>query len=340
MLLCGQQASKDSLGRSRRFGSGPTKVGWIHKRRSHSLRSTRWAGEHLVFQCWCSGTKHTHTHTHARARARFGQRWCHVAVVLVLSLVVTTVVQLMVVTASACASCACVRAQPLLEPLTRSLALHLDSSSLPRSRYGWQTGGGDRHGSNGRGDAYGAAAVSHARDYLDQIGNNHTVVFQYRQVQVALSLFAQTWLAATDPQYAGFWLKDNATGDVCLAPQSQWGTSDPYVVHPCVFGSLVCSLRAVVHPFSSHSVRQSLSPSHACAHTPISPSMPRLLLTHPPTHTHPPTLVLSLDSTHPHPPTDSCALTRLNPTLKHTARTLEGFGISATRQPSTTGWRT
>jgi hypothetical protein len=231
----------------------------------------------------------------------------------------------MVVTASACASCACVRAQPLLEPLTRSLALHLDSSSLPRSRYGWQTGGGDRHGSNGRGDAYGAAAVSHARDYLDQIGNNHTVVFQYRQVQVALSLFAQTWLAATDPQYAGFWLKDNATGDVCLAPQSQWGTSDPYVVHPCVFGSLVCSLRAVVHPFSSHSVRQSLSPSrplskqftqprtrphshislHASpsSHPPTHPHPPthQLLCSHStqPTHTHPPTLVLSLDSTQP-----------------------------------------
>ena len=84
--------------------------------------------------------------------------------------------------------------------------------------------------SNGRGDAYGAAAVTHVRDYLERVGNNHTVVFQYRQIQVALSLFAQCWLAASNPQYSGFWLKDNKTSALCLAPQNQWGTWLPYYV--------------------------------------------------------------------------------------------------------------
>lgn len=82
----------------------------------------------------------------------------------------------------------------------------------------------------GRGEANGAAAVTHARDYLARVGNNHTVVFQYRQIQVALSLFAQARLASTNPQMSGFWLKNKTTGAVCLAYQEQWDTSDPCVV--------------------------------------------------------------------------------------------------------------
>jgi hypothetical protein len=94
--------------------------------------------------------------------------------------------------------------------------------------YGWQTGGVDADSSSvGRGDANGAAAVTHARDYLAAVNNTETTVFQYRQIQVALRLFAQPAIAAVDPALDGFWLHDAATHAVCVAHQP-WGTSDPY----------------------------------------------------------------------------------------------------------------
>ena len=95
--------------------------------------------------------------------------------------------------------------------------------------YGWQQGhaGG---GAVGRGEAYLAAAATHARDYMDALpaGAPRPMLFVYRQIQVALRLFAQSALAAGDPASAaaGVFLR-NAAGETCVAPQP-WGTSDPY----------------------------------------------------------------------------------------------------------------
>ena len=49
--------------------------------------------------------------------------------------------------------------------------------------------------------------------------NKWPVACSYRQIQVALRLFAQTALAAVDPSKADFWLADPASGAVCLAGQ-------------------------------------------------------------------------------------------------------------------------
>lgn len=94
--------------------------------------------------------------------------------------------------------------------------------------YGWQTGhaGG---GTVGRGEAYLAAASTHARDYMAALpaGTPLPMLFVYRQIQVALRLFAQNALAADSPADDGFFLHDPASGDLCLASQP-WGTQDPY----------------------------------------------------------------------------------------------------------------
>jgi hypothetical protein len=91
--------------------------------------------------------------------------------------------------------------------------------------YGWQTGhpGG---GTVGTGEMLQAAAATHLADYLDAVGNNSTQIFEYRQIQVALRLFAAAALAADDPKNDAFWLH-SAEGALCLAGQP-WGTSDPY----------------------------------------------------------------------------------------------------------------
>jgi len=70
------------------------------------------------------------------------------------------------------------------------------------------------------------AAATHLLDYLSSVGNNITTVFEYRQIQVALQLFAQNARAVVDPSKEGFWLHDSE-GKVCLAAQP-WGTSDPF----------------------------------------------------------------------------------------------------------------
>ena len=95
--------------------------------------------------------------------------------------------------------------------------------------YGWQTGGAGRDGAQsvGRGDAWGSAAVSHAADYMNSHGRGNVTVFQYRQVQVALRLFAQCALAADNPASENFWLHDPETKVKCLAAQP-WGTLDPH----------------------------------------------------------------------------------------------------------------
>jgi hypothetical protein len=94
--------------------------------------------------------------------------------------------------------------------------------------YGWQTGhpGG---GEVGLGEMWQAEATLNLRTYLDSIGNpNQTVPFSYRQIQVALRLFAQCAIAVDDPAYNGLWIKDPADGTtVCLADQP-WNTADPY----------------------------------------------------------------------------------------------------------------
>jgi hypothetical protein len=93
--------------------------------------------------------------------------------------------------------------------------------------YGWQTGhpGG---GSVGLGEMWQGEATENLQTYLSTFNNtNRTMVFQYRQIQVALRLFAQCALAADDPANAGFFLADPKTGATCLASQP-WGTADPY----------------------------------------------------------------------------------------------------------------
>jgi hypothetical protein len=93
--------------------------------------------------------------------------------------------------------------------------------------YGWQTGHNGA-GGIGEGEAWQAEATTHLRDYLDENGwGNVTNIFQYRQVQCALRLFAQCAFAADDPSLDGFWLHDAATGDVCVEAMP-WGSSDPY----------------------------------------------------------------------------------------------------------------
>jgi len=95
--------------------------------------------------------------------------------------------------------------------------------------YGWQTGGAAQDGtaSVGRGDAWGAAAVSRAADFMHSHGADNVTVFQYRQIQVALRLFAQNAIAADDTHNDGFWLHDVDSGDLCVARQP-WGTMDPF----------------------------------------------------------------------------------------------------------------
>eukprot|EP00040_Diaphanoeca_grandis_P023212 m.125889 g.125889 ORF g.125889 m.125889 type:complete len:421 (+) comp29163_c0_seq1:61-1323(+) len=93
--------------------------------------------------------------------------------------------------------------------------------------YGWQTGnptGGSLD--VGRGDAWSGSAVTNARNYMDSIGNSKTMLFQYRQFQVALGLFAQPRIAAVDPTNKEFWLQ-SPNGTICTA-QQPWGTSDPF----------------------------------------------------------------------------------------------------------------
>ena len=89
----------------------------------------------------------------------------------------------------------------------------------------WQTGhpGG---GAVATGEALQSAAATHAADYFDATGNTRTALFEYRQIQVALRLFAACAVAADDPARDAFWLHD-ASGKLCLASQP-WGTSDPY----------------------------------------------------------------------------------------------------------------
>ncbi len=95
--------------------------------------------------------------------------------------------------------------------------------------YGWQTGGAEKYKkkSVGRGDAWGAAAVTRAADYMHAHGHDNVTVFEYRQIQVALRLFAQCAIAADNPANDDFWLHDVATKELCVAMQP-WGTSDPF----------------------------------------------------------------------------------------------------------------
>jgi hypothetical protein len=101
--------------------------------------------------------------------------------------------------------------------------------------YGWQQGTGAlAPGSNlGDGDAYLAAAATHLSDYLDalpsQVGANRTLVGVYRQIQVALRLFAAPRAAADNAACDSFWMRSGgaADGAVCTVAQP-WGTADPY----------------------------------------------------------------------------------------------------------------
>lgn len=95
--------------------------------------------------------------------------------------------------------------------------------------YGWQQGTGSLNPDDnlGRGEVHLVAAATHLNDYLQQQGVNSTLVFVYRQIQVALRLFATAQTAADNKDNDDFWLHDPASGRLCLAGQP-WGTSDPF----------------------------------------------------------------------------------------------------------------
>lgn len=100
--------------------------------------------------------------------------------------------------------------------------------------YGWQQGTGAlAPGENlGDGDAYLSSAATHLSDYLDArgfAGANRSLVAIYRQVQVALRLFAAPRAAADNGALASFWMRDGAdpAGAICVAGQP-WGTADPF----------------------------------------------------------------------------------------------------------------
>lgn len=101
--------------------------------------------------------------------------------------------------------------------------------------YGWQQGtGGLVPGQNlGDGDAYLSSAATHLSDYLDalpgQAGANRTLVGVYRQIQVALRLFAAPRAAADNPALASYWMRGGGAGagPLCVVDQP-WGTADPY----------------------------------------------------------------------------------------------------------------
>lgn len=96
--------------------------------------------------------------------------------------------------------------------------------------YGWQQGTGTLQPQDnlGRGEVHLAMAATHLADYLDsQALANATLVFVYRQIQVALNLFATGLADASNPANEAVWLHDPASGARCLAGQP-WGTSDPF----------------------------------------------------------------------------------------------------------------
>jgi len=95
--------------------------------------------------------------------------------------------------------------------------------------YGWQQGTGDLSPSNniGRGETHLIDAATHLKNYLSQRGLNRTLVFVYRQIQVALRLFETCKIVADNPANEKLWLHDPNTGKLCLAGQP-WHTADPY----------------------------------------------------------------------------------------------------------------
>ena len=98
--------------------------------------------------------------------------------------------------------------------------------------YGWQQGTGAlTPGANlGRGEVFLAEAATHLADYVaahPSAGTPPPLVFVYRQVQVALRLFAAPLAAADNAANDGLWVRGAAGGGRCEAAQP-WGTSDPH----------------------------------------------------------------------------------------------------------------
>lgn len=74
-----------------------------------------------------------------------------------------------------------------------------------------------------------AVAAQHARDYLDGVGNSHTTLFVYRQVQIALGLFDITRDAASNPDNNHFWLHaENDSSVICYNKGIGSAPLDPY----------------------------------------------------------------------------------------------------------------
>jgi len=95
--------------------------------------------------------------------------------------------------------------------------------------YGWQQGTGNLDpGKNiGRGELHLLAAATRLNDYLDSNGLHKTLVFVYRQIQVALRLFETCKTVVDNPNNEDLWVHDPSNRKLCLAPQP-WHTNDPY----------------------------------------------------------------------------------------------------------------
>lgn len=100
--------------------------------------------------------------------------------------------------------------------------------------YGWQQGteGPGPAMQLGSGEVNLAEAATHLQDYLAAPNNsssnnsNGTLVFVYRQIQVALRLFATALAASSDPATQSFWLRDVQNASNVCSLGMPWGTSD------------------------------------------------------------------------------------------------------------------
>ena len=92
--------------------------------------------------------------------------------------------------------------------------------------YGWQQGSSTFAPGQGlgAGDALLAAAATHLGDYIAAAGGT-TLVGVYRQVMIALQLFAGAHAAARDGGDADFWVRDG-NGSTCVFGMP-WGSLDP-----------------------------------------------------------------------------------------------------------------
>ena len=87
----------------------------------------------------------------------------------------------------------------------------------------------EKHANLGNGEVNQAAAATHLADYLaakqkDQ--KDKTLVFTYRQNELALSMFERTLEANADPRNTEFWVRNPLNESEPCAWEQPWGTHD------------------------------------------------------------------------------------------------------------------